>query len=573
MKKYIGIIVCFIMLLAAVAMGSYAAGADIVESGECGENVSYTLDSDGVLTISGNGEMENYNDWSNYSLFYKNESVKKVIIKEGVTSLGNYAFYWCSGLTSITIPNSVISIGYGAFSGCFNLKSVSIPNSVTSLGGCVFSDCSGLTNVSISNGVTSIGYDAFSGCSGLTSVTIPNSVISIGERAFYNCPCLTSVTIPNSVTSIGNYAFSGCSSLTSVIIPDSVTSISGSTFSSNMIIFGKVGSYAQQFCKKNDMIFVEEEPCTPGHTWDNGKITKNATANSKGTKIYTCKICGDKKTEYLFKDEYLLASGAAENSKWFFDRDGTLTIIGEDYTLPDNFKIGEFNAPGDWFDFADEIKSIVINGSFGTLGKASFMYCDNLENIDINGVKALKCYGSNGPFEKCKHLINAKIGDDVYIIGGNAFYECSNLKTLSLGKDVKLINGNMVAICNKLKNIQFESGDVVISKMALAFCSRDYMYCTNINLPEGKTIICEDAFYDSSVDLHFFGDLPELRGELNTDEYGKVICYYPCSNDTWNTRLPRTAEWRVEHTFGEWKSINNNTQHQRICTKDPTHII
>ena len=142
-----------------------------------------------------------------------------------VTSIGDFAFLYCSGLTSVTIPNSVTSIGQSAFSGCSGLTSVTIPNSVTSIGRSAFGECSGLTSVTIPNSVTSIGDYAFSGCSGLTSVTIPNSVTSIGRSAFSGCSGLTSVTIPNSVTSIGQSAFSGCSGLTSVTIPNSVTSI------------------------------------------------------------------------------------------------------------------------------------------------------------------------------------------------------------------------------------------------------------------------------------------------------------------------------------------------------------
>ena len=153
-----------------------------------------------------------------------------VTIPNSVTSIGNYAFQYCTGLTSVTIPNSVTSIGNGAFYYCSGLTSVTIPNSVTSIGHYAFRECSGLTSVTIGNSVTSIGDDAFYGCTGLTSVTIPNSVTSIGSHAFGGCSGLTSVTIPNSVTSIGNWAFSGCSGLTSVTIPNSVTSIGSHAF-------------------------------------------------------------------------------------------------------------------------------------------------------------------------------------------------------------------------------------------------------------------------------------------------------------------------------------------------------
>ena len=158
------------------------------------------------------------------------QGCKNTTIPNSVTSIGDYAFFCCSGLTSVTIPNSVNSIGEHAFDGCAVLISVTIPNSVTSIGNYAFIGCSGLTSVTIPNSVTSIENGAFEYCSGLTSVTIPNSVTSIGSWAFGGCYGLTSIEIPNGVTSIGNSAFWYCSGLTSVTIPNSVTSIGEDTF-------------------------------------------------------------------------------------------------------------------------------------------------------------------------------------------------------------------------------------------------------------------------------------------------------------------------------------------------------
>lgn len=169
-----------------------------------------------------------------------------------VTSIGDWAFRDCTGLTSIMIPNSVTSIGNGTFNGCSSLTSITIPDSVTSIGYYAFWDCSGLTSITIPNSVTSIGYVAFSGCTGLTSInvasgnnyysgnngvlfnkkktelirypagksqtsyTIPDSVTSIRGNAFAGCTGLTSIAIPNSVTSIGDWAFDGCTGLKDV---------------------------------------------------------------------------------------------------------------------------------------------------------------------------------------------------------------------------------------------------------------------------------------------------------------------------------------------------------------------
>ncbi|MGM9839294.1 MAG: leucine-rich repeat domain-containing protein [Sodaliphilus sp.] len=139
-----------------------------------------------------------------------------IVLKEGTKGIADWAFSYCSGLTSVTIPNSVISIGDYAFYSCSGLTSVTIPNSVTEIGEGAFSGCNGLTSVTIPNSVTSIDGFAFSGCIGLMSLTIPNSVTSIDDGAFFCCYGLTSVTIPNSVTYIGEGAFYDCSGLTRI---------------------------------------------------------------------------------------------------------------------------------------------------------------------------------------------------------------------------------------------------------------------------------------------------------------------------------------------------------------------
>ena len=268
-----------------------SSGDDVVvDSGTCGQNLTWTLNQAGTLCISGNGEMKGWNSgsapWYRYG---RDDEIKKVIIEEGITSIGDKAFNGCSSLVNITIPNGVTYIGDSAFrncamltsiilpdsvayigglafSACTTLTSVIIPDSVTSIGGRVFEYCNSLERIDVAqnnkdycstNGVlfdknkteliqypkgkrdkmytipgsvTSIGDHAFDGCSILTNVTIPDSVINIGVYAFRNCDRLSDVTIPDSVTSIGDSAFHGCSSLTNIIISNGVTSINNFLF-------------------------------------------------------------------------------------------------------------------------------------------------------------------------------------------------------------------------------------------------------------------------------------------------------------------------------------------------------
>ena len=272
--------------------------------------LAYNFKSDGlyynILSETDRTVEVTYYDYKNNSYYndaYGDIEIPSKLIYDRktykVTSIGKYAFYKCSGLTSVTIGNSVTSIGISAFYNCSGLTSVTIGNSVTSIGNSAFSNCSGLISiivdesnpsfssiegilynndattliycpitkktVTIPNSVTSIDYSAFYGCSGLTSVTIPNSVTSIGQRVFENCSGLTSVTIGNSVTSIGYYAFSGCYGLTSVTIPNSVTTIVQSAFSNcrglTSVTIGNsvtsIGKYAFSGCSKLTSIYCQ----------------------------------------------------------------------------------------------------------------------------------------------------------------------------------------------------------------------------------------------------------------------------------------------------------------------------
>ena len=203
---------------------------NIYDSGSCGENVTWTLTADGTLTISGTGAMTDYTYDSRSPWYSCRTYIKRVVMQQGVTSIGDHAFWDCSGLTSVTIPDGVTSIGDSAFSGCTALTSVTIPGSVTSIGGGAFSGCTSLTSVAIPSSVTEIGGSAFSGCTGLTSVTIPDSVTSIGDSVFSGCTALTAVTISDGVTAIGGSTFSNCIRLAKVTIPKSVTSIGKNAF-------------------------------------------------------------------------------------------------------------------------------------------------------------------------------------------------------------------------------------------------------------------------------------------------------------------------------------------------------
>ena len=248
------------------------------------DNLTWTLDADGTLTISGTGAMKNYDYDSNQSPVYNNSDVKKIVIEDGVTSIGDYAFRGCSSLTSITLPDSVTSIGDCAFVFCVGLSSITLPDSVTSIGDSAFKNCSSLTSITIPDSVTSIGDWTFYKCSSLTSITIPNSVTSIGDSAFYNCRSLTSITIPDRVTSIESSAFYNCSSLTSITIPKSVTSIGSGVFNNcnNLTVYLENGSTLT-----SNVLGVDESKIVSYSQWNEDNLTwklyEDGTLNISGT--------------------------------------------------------------------------------------------------------------------------------------------------------------------------------------------------------------------------------------------------------------------------------------------------
>ena len=224
------------LLLAVLVLAPGAAlagGADESGpfSGTCGDALSWTLTEDGLLTISGTGEIWDYYLFAPWSRWGVPIPVRTVVIGEGVTRIGYGAFNGLKEMTSVTIPDSVTDIGGGAFSGCSALTSVTVPAGVTRLNVGVFGGCSSLVSVELPEGMESIGFGAFSKCGSLVSITLPGSVTEIGGYAFSECERLTSITLPEGLTDIGMDAFSYCASLASIELPGSLTRMGSAAFS------------------------------------------------------------------------------------------------------------------------------------------------------------------------------------------------------------------------------------------------------------------------------------------------------------------------------------------------------
>ena len=214
---------------------TYEGEEEDSESRKCGENITWTLSEDGMLTLSGSGAMYNYSkDELKYAPWYENRnSVTSLQIADGITHIGDYAFYGC-GLTVIdSLPDSITTIGAYAFASCRKLKSINhMPDNLTTIGKYVFYYCSSLTSVeNLPDSITEIGEYAFSEC-GLTRIKLPVNLGEITNGMLYDCKYLKQVVFPKKLKTIGEYAFSMCLGLNSVEIPEGVTSIGEGAFAS-----------------------------------------------------------------------------------------------------------------------------------------------------------------------------------------------------------------------------------------------------------------------------------------------------------------------------------------------------
>ena len=223
-------------------------------SGDCGDNMTWVLDGDGTLTISGSGEMYDYGSagpWQQYGVY-----MRKIVVGDNVTSIGRYAFADLELVTEVQLPDSVTKINDYAFDGCTDLATFDIPSNVTHIGNYAFNDCTNLRSVTIPTGVTAIGYGVFSYCKRLASVTMHDGITSIGGNAFSQCYALSSIDIPEAMEIIAQGAFDGCNALKTVRYGGSAAQWKALTISD----YNTCLTSAQIECGKVDPIAVTAVP-------------------------------------------------------------------------------------------------------------------------------------------------------------------------------------------------------------------------------------------------------------------------------------------------------------------------
>ena len=540
-------------MMMALALGTGSVSAEeptIIASGSCGKagsNVTWTLDSTGLLTISGEGEMEDYTySYDDASSKYitnapwRKRQVKSATVQDGVASIGGCAFYGCTGLTSVTIGNSVTSIGDRAFYNCTGLTKI-IYNAKAAAdlkwdSSSVFYNAGTSAvdlRVVIGDGVERIPAYLFYNCTGLTSVTIGNNVTSIENGAFLICTNLTSVTIGNSVTSIGNSAFSGCTGLTSVTIPDNVTSIGRSAFSDCTglaeIIYNAKAVEDLQYSKYNSNVF------------------SNAGTSSGGVRV----VIGDgveKIPGELFYGCTGLTSVTIGNSVTSI---GSSAFSGCTGLAGATIGDGVISIGGYAFNGCTGLTSVTIPDSVTSIGYRAFEDCTGLTGVTIgNSVTSIGV----GAFWDCTGLTSVTIPDSVTSVGADAFMNCTGLTRLIIGRGVRNIEYWAFEHCTHLKEIYYNANaaeDISYSSFYnVGILSR------GVDVTFGKSVkkLPSEVFPKTNSNqmnirsITFTGDAPTTDssyafGDLN------VCAFYPYQNETWTAaarmRCSEYLNWKA----------------------------
>ena len=399
-RQMLSLILC--LLLCAGLLPGRVWAAEIVDSGTCGENLTWTLDSEGVLTVKGNGSIPDYtynSPWAEYK-----DQIKRAVISNGVTRIGEDAFRSCRNLIEVELPDSLNSVGWTAFTNCNSLTELFIPAGVEEVEYLAFGECASLISIEVSasnqvySSIDGVLFDK-SGtkliqfpCGRTGTYAVPNGVRQIKDGAFMEAAKMQRVILPDGLEWIGNFVFVRCLSLESVSIPASVESIGVEVF---------------QDCRALPEIAVAEE---------------NEYYRAVDGVLFT-------------KDLSTLVAYPCGNS-------------AASYTVPDG--VGKIDVGA--FRGCDTIESVVLPDGVSLIDELAFSWCSNLKSVSIpNSVTSI----GDDAFFDCSSLTSVTIPNSVTSIGDRAFAECTSLTSVTIPYSVTSIGDEAFSFCSSLTDVYY----------------------------------------------------------------------------------------------------------------------
>lgn len=537
-----------ILLVLLTALTLLPLGALADDNNKCGENLTWEF-ADGILTISGTGDMYDYSEdylapWNEHCL-----EITNVTISDGVTSIGSYAFCYCS-VKSITLPFGLKHIGSSAFFNCPNIQQIKIPDSVEHIDPYAFSFCKGLHTVQLPASLTLISEELFAECDNLRNLSIPDTVTEIGANAFSKCTEFSLTGLPAGIKSIGASAFENCGAVESLALPKTLESIGNAAFTGTVIGKASFDGTPERWTAiggnncgiaQNKIDFLEHTCDFSGWKYDEHKHWKQCSCGKTQNEGEhtgdgdTCTVCDAALSEAL-------GSGSIDGGlSWSLSRSGALTISGSG-------KMSEFSSVANaapWDKQKGKIQSAVIESGVQNISAGAFSGCTALEKlsisdtvaqIDLNafggctslaafevaegnkaflsagGVlfsadkKLLRCpvgksadYAvpsgtvaiAGGAFKDCAKLESLVIPDSVTAIGKSAFENCAALKRITLPKSITKLEASCFSGCAALAEIALPDSVKTLGEKVFSGCAA----LKSVKIPAEVTVIPTEAFF------------------------------------------------------------------------------
>ncbi len=554
--RLLAVAMCVVMALTAAPLGGFVGldlpslfdfRAEAASSGTCGENLTWTYDS-GVLTISGTGAMTDWyfsNTQSKKKAPWYSYNITSVIIDEGVTNIGEYAFYDCDSLTDVLLPQSVTHIDNYAFDSCSELTSLPVGEYPISIGDYAFSNCSGLTDVIIPDNVISIGKSVFNGCYNLKNISIGSGLAQIGDGAFSFIDMLNKITVdadnqyftvdsygalyskdmtrlvqypindtrpsytvPEGVTAIDSGAFLFCYDITKITLPDSLKTIGENAFAECYNLSGitfpagieTIGDFAVSWYTTPYYSGTLEQ-------WET--VEKHPNDTSLSLQII---ICGGTDRPYH------IPGTCGTNLNWILYADGELVISGSGA-----MKNWSSLTDAPWYSLNERVKSITVENGVSSIGSSAFYYCKNATKVTI--------------------------AETVTSIGVYAFDDCYGIKELTMPVSAQLPRNYAFGGCQSIEKLTLTAGTGVMqdfSSETSNYSKTQYWYTpwyesraalNEIIIEDGVTSIGDYAFYGvyGAENVSLPASITTIGDRAFNSTHNELTdVYYSSTQENWN---------------------------------------